>query len=41
MRQVLSITERDVTLTTEDGEKLTLPNDVLFVLIGSDADLTL
>src|SRR5258705_714956 len=39
--QVLSITERDVTLTTEDGETLTLLNDVLFVLIGSDADLTL
>ena len=39
--QVLSITERDVTLTTEGGETLTLPNDVFFVLIGSDADLTL
>ncbi|HEV7680930.1 MAG TPA: NAD(P)-binding domain-containing protein [Pyrinomonadaceae bacterium] len=39
--QVLSITEREVTLTTEDGETLSLPNDVLFVLIGSDADLTL
>src|SRR6476646_1818322 len=39
--QVLSITERDVTLTTEEGEKLTLVNDVVFVLIGSDADLTL
>ena len=40
-REVLSISERDVTLTTEDGETLTLPNEVLFVLIGSDADLTL
>jgi thioredoxin reductase len=40
-RQVLSISEQDVTLTTEDGDRLTLPNDVLFVLIGSDADLTL
>src|SRR6476660_3575167 len=40
-RQVISITERDVTLTTEDGETLKLPNDVIFVLIGSDADLTL
>jgi thioredoxin reductase len=38
--QVLSITESHVTLTTEDGETLTLANDVLFVLIGSDADLT-
>ena len=40
-KEVLSITEKDVTLTTEDGETLTLPNDVIFVLIGSDADLTL
>lgn len=40
-KEVLSIGERDVTLTTEDGETLTLPNDVIFVLIGSDADLTL
>jgi thioredoxin reductase (NADPH) len=39
--QVLSITESDVTLTTEEGETLTIANDVLFVLIGSDADLTL
>lgn len=40
-KEVISITERDVTLTTEEGETLTLPNDVAFVLIGSDADLTL
>lgn len=40
-KDVLAITERDVTLTTEDGESLTIPNDVVFVLIGSDADLTL
>jgi len=40
-KEVVSITERDVTLTTEDGEILTIPNDVVFVLIGSDADLTL
>jgi len=40
-KEVLTITERDVTLTTEDGETLTIPNDVVFVLIGSDADLTL
>jgi thioredoxin reductase (NADPH) len=39
--EVTAITERDVTLTTEDGETLTIPNDVVFVLIGSDADLTL
>lgn len=40
-KEVISITERQVTLTTEDGELLTIPNDVMFVLIGSDADLTL
>ena len=31
----------DVLLTTEAGESMTLPNDVVFVLVGSDADLTL
>ena len=40
-KEVLRITERDVTLTTEEGETVTIPNDVAFVLIGSDADLTL
>jgi thioredoxin reductase (NADPH) len=40
-KEVLSIGERDVTLTTEEGETLTIANDVAFVLIGSDADLTL
>jgi thioredoxin reductase (NADPH) len=40
-KKVLNITEKDVTLTTEDGETLTIPNQVVFVLIGSDAELTL
>jgi thioredoxin reductase (NADPH) len=40
-KEINSITEREVTLTTEDGESLTIANDVVFVLIGSDADLTL
>ena len=40
-KEIIKITERDVTLTTEEGETLTIPNDVVFVLIGSDADLTL
>jgi thioredoxin reductase (NADPH) len=35
------ITAHDVSLTTETGEKRTIPNDVVFVLVGSDADLTL
>ena len=40
-KDINEITETEVTLTTEDGERLTIPNDVVFVLIGSDADLTL
>lgn len=40
-KQIDAITARDVTLTTEDGERQTIPNDVVFVLVGSDADLTL
>jgi bacillithiol disulfide reductase len=35
------IRETEVVLTTETGEQLTLPNDVVFVLVGSAADLTL
>ena len=40
-KQVEEITEREVTIATETGESLTIPNDVVFVLVGSDADLTL
>jgi bacillithiol disulfide reductase len=40
-KHVDSIHEDDVVLTTEDGERLTLPNDVVFVLVGSEADLTM
>jgi thioredoxin reductase (NADPH) len=40
-KEVVSITNDDVTLITENGEQLTLANDVVFVLVGSDADLTL
>ena len=40
-RDVVEITAHDVTLTTETGERRTIPNDVVFVLVGSDADLTL
>jgi thioredoxin reductase (NADPH) len=39
--KVVRITEREVILVTDEGETLTLANDVVFVLIGSDADLTL
>lgn len=30
-----------VRITTEEGESITIKNDVVFVLVGSDADLTL
>ena len=40
-KEIVEIRERAVTLTTDEGERLTIPNDVVFVLIGSDADLTL
>lgn len=40
-RHVDEITEREVRLTTETGEVRTLANDVVFVLVGSDADLKL
>jgi len=39
--RVDEITEHSVTLTTETGEQLTIPNDVVFVLVGSNADLSL
>ena len=40
-QEIIEIGEGDVTLTTDEDETLKLPNDVVFVLIGSDADLTL
>ena len=40
-KHVDEIHEHDVVLTTEDGERLTLANDVVFVLVGSEADLTM
>ncbi len=40
-KHVDEIRETEVTLTTETGESMTLKNDVVFVLVGSDADLTL
>lgn len=39
-KHVDEIREDEVVLTTESGESMTLPNDVVFVLVGSDADLT-
>lgn len=40
-KHINEFTEDTVTLTKENGEQLTIKNDVAFVLVGSDADLTL
>src|SRR5207244_1224157 len=40
-KQIDEIKEDSVRLTTEDEGSITIPNDVVFVLVGSDADLTL
>jgi thioredoxin reductase (NADPH) len=40
-KHIDEIREREVTLTVETGESMTLANDVVFVLTGSDADLSL
>jgi bacillithiol disulfide reductase len=39
--QINAIREHEVSLITDEGETLTIKNDVVFVLVGSDADLTL
>ncbi len=39
--KVVEIRENDVELENENGDRVALPNDVVFALIGSDADLTL
>jgi bacillithiol disulfide reductase len=40
-KQIAEITYDSVRLTNDTGESMTIPNDVVFVLVGSDADLTL
>ncbi|HVG32448.1 MAG TPA: NAD(P)-binding domain-containing protein [Pyrinomonadaceae bacterium] len=40
-KEIEEIREAYVRLETDEGETVNLPNDVVFVLIGSDADLTL
>jgi len=40
-KQIVQVTEREVTLVNDDDETLAIANDVVFVLIGSDADLRL
>lgn len=39
--KVIEIREAEVELESETGERVVIPNDVVFVLIGSDADLTM
>jgi len=39
--KVVEIRDKEVELESESGERVVLENDVVFVLIGSDADLTM
>ncbi|HXG84341.1 MAG TPA: NAD(P)-binding domain-containing protein [Pyrinomonadaceae bacterium] len=39
--RVVEIREKEIVLEDENGAIETLPNDVVFILIGSDADLTM
>ncbi len=39
--KVLEIRENDVVLEDEDGKRRVLENDVVFILVGSDANLTM
>lgn len=41
LKRVVEIREKEIVLERETGEIDVFPNDVLFVLIGADADLTL
>lgn len=40
-KEIAHISEREVTIIHDDGETLSVANDAVFVLVGSDADLTL
>jgi thioredoxin reductase (NADPH) len=39
--RIVEIREKDIVLEEENGDIEVLPNDVVFILIGSDADLTM
>lgn len=41
LKRVVEIREKEIVLENENGEIETFPNDVVFILIGSDADLTM
>jgi thioredoxin reductase (NADPH) len=40
-KEISEITKDEVRLVNDEGQTITLPNDVVFVLIGSDAELGL
>ncbi|CAN5644244.1 YpdA family putative bacillithiol disulfide reductase [soil metagenome] len=39
--KIIEIRENEVELESESGERVTMPNDVVFVLVGSDVELSL
>jgi thioredoxin reductase (NADPH) len=39
--KVVEIREKEIELESENGDRVVMENDVVFVLIGSDADLTM
>ena len=39
--KVIAVREKEVELENENGERVVIENDVVFVLIGADADLTI
>jgi thioredoxin reductase len=41
LKRVVEIREKEIVLEEENGGIEILPNDVVFILIGSDADLTM
>lgn len=41
LNRVVEIREKEIVLENENGEIETFPNDVVFILVGSDADLSL
>lgn len=41
LKRVVEIREKDIVLENEDGKIETFPNDVVFILIGADAELGL
>ena len=40
-KEISEITKDEARLVDDEGQTITLPNDVVFVLIGSDAELGL